>query len=314
MEQVFYELSSESLSHIVNWLVRVNGQLPWFREWVNGQLEAREESRRQAREYDLQRRTLKRELTDTEAQIKMLQTRPNLDTDDTTSKELKSAESRARKLTSKISETENLIKDCDTQAFEGVRIEGLGVDRWNRRYWHLADRLWVEIDVEGSEFYTQQQQDTTIVKEEEPIIIDVDEEVLAPDATNATNTQTTLSTPEGAIHPVNAIEGEMGRVGRSSPTCWYQYTRLEHVEALKSYLSPFGLQESELLVALQGLPPTLYATQHSNHGAKDVDMFDDEIGPNVSDAAMSPAHTRKRRRPPPIVDIGSRKSYVNKLR
>ena len=66
VERVFYELSSESLLHIVDWLVRANGQLPWLREWVNTQLETREESRRQARDYDLQRRSLKRELHDTE--------------------------------------------------------------------------------------------------------------------------------------------------------------------------------------------------------------------------------------------------------
>ena len=71
-------------------------------------------------------------------QIKMLQTRVQLDKEDTTSRDLKSAESRAKKLTSKISDIEDLIKECDTRAFEGVRVEALGVDRWNRRYWHLA--------------------------------------------------------------------------------------------------------------------------------------------------------------------------------
>lgn len=310
MERVFYELSSESLSHIVNWLVRVNGQLPWLREWVNGQLEAREGSRRQAREYDLQRRALKRELNDTEAQIKMLQARPNLETDDATSKDLKGAESRAKKLTFKLSETENLIKDCDTRAFEGVRVEAIGVDRWTRRYWHLADRLWVEIDVERSEFCAQQQD--VIVREDEPIVIDVDE-VPTPGVPIAASAPTTFSTPGRAVHAVNTIDGEAEHTNKPSPTCWYQYTRPEHIEALKSYLSPFGLQESELLVALQDLPPTLYTTQLSSPGTKDADMFDDELGSNVSDAAISPAPTRKRRRPP-IVEIGARKNYVNKLR
>ena len=132
----------------MDWLVRANGQLPWLRELgCRLSFETRDESRRQARDDDTQCRALKRELHDTETQIKMLQPRSNLDTDDVVSKELKGAESRAKKLTSKISEMEDLTKGCDTRAFEGVRVEALGVDRWSRRYWHLAGRLWVEIDV-----------------------------------------------------------------------------------------------------------------------------------------------------------------------
>ena len=314
VESVFYELSSESLLYIVDWLVRANGQLPWLREWVNTQLETREESRRQARDYDLQRRSLKRELHDTETQIKMSQTRANLDKEDTISKDLKSAELRAKKLTSKISDIEILIKECDTRTFEGVRVEALGVDRWNRRYWHLAGRLLVEIDVERGEFGEKQQQQSTSVKEEEQLVIDVDEE-MSPSIPNATsNTSAVIPiSSEGETHSMSVDDQESEQTEKSSSTRWYQYTRPEHIEALKSYLCPLGIHESELLAALHDLPSTPLTTLLQSPPIKDVDMFDDEVASNISDAASSSFHTRKRRRIP-IVEIGIRKSYVNKLR
>lgn len=311
MGRVFYELSPASLSHIVSWLVRANGQLPWLRDWVNAQLETREESRRQAREHDTQRRALKRELADIESQVKALQTQSNLDKDEAASRDLKSAELRAKKMASRIAEIDTLIEECDTRAFEGVRLEALGVDRWSRRYWQLADKLWVEIDPERSEFCVQlEQQPSTPVKEEQGGVASPKVTSLMSSSPGAIHT---TMTPTEGDHSVKVASQESERATRPSLTRWYQYTRPEHIEALKSYLCPLGIHEGELLVALQELPPTLQPTHSHSPGTKETDTFDDEMESNASDTAGLPLHARKRRRVP-VVEIGIRKGYVNKLR
>lgn len=323
---VFYSLSTPSLVALTHALVRANGQLPWLREWVNAQIEARDESRRHSRDLDSLRRTLKREISELGLQIGTLQARIEHPEEDqhALGKELKSLESKLRKLQAQECSATRQIEGCELSLCDRLWIEPLGIDRWARRYWCVAKRLFVEIDENRGQFFINEERPAEFAAIEDT---DLDEK--APSVHEAV--ESPQHRPKASRHDtmtsVDIETQEPDEKAAQFAPRWHCYCAQSQLEDLLAYLSPYGRLESELLVALEELKNTLFAPQGTAGNADEeetadrtdtseiFDMFSDERSDGEHESAGRRMRTRRAARgKPSTLSDKQAQLYVNTMR
>lgn len=329
LSDAFYSLSTHSLVALTHALVCANGQLPWLREWINAQIEARDESRRHSRDLDSTRRGLRREINELSLQIGALHVRIEHPKEDqhVLGKELKALEGKLRKLQTQEESTARQIKACESSLCDRLWTEPLGIDRWARKYWWVAKRLFVEIDEHRGHFWVSEGDSQPA---ESAVAI---EGTTGDDGTSsvheavASSRREPRASEQDAAMAVDVEMQEPEEEAVESASQWYYYCDRSHLDDLLAYLSPYGRSEAELLVALEELRSTLPATQSTAGNASEqeaanhtdtsevVDMFSDERSDGGHESAGRRMHVRRSNRG--MASAPSDKHpqlYVNKMR
>lgn len=341
LEDWFLAQTNDFHSALVNALVQINANLPWLRDLINAQVEARDDARRRARDLELVRKSVRRDLIDASAIARSLQEQLDLDKTEGETvevpstgdrlqlhRELRQAEAKQKKLQNQYDQLLSQLADLESHALDRSRIEFLGIDRQIRHYLHVDKHIIViepdkEEIIEENVQMTNANQNKTINDAQNGDPIDLTGEVQS--AQMITNSDLDH---EGGQNEGGSIESSTFppyTFHSRSKLTFYEYK--DELESLEAWLTPYGAHESELLVTMElchdlKTRPIEDQVQAINPSSPIDTIKDNDLNMIFTDEKTLPVTTtdddntvngRRRRQPRVVVSITSQPISKNKL-